>query len=208
MKYHTPKQLGFTIIELLIATAVFSTILLLCTYGLLQIGRVYLKGLTLSRTQEVSRNALAEVSQAIQYSGSSVNPPNVTPAGAGVRVVFCVGNVRYTFVTDRQLTDRTPAGDQTTQGFIKDEPNSCDPTAPVQPAFVNPKELLGVNMRLMNFSVTKVGATDSYRVSIRVVFGDTTLLTPDHLNCRAGNSAGGGFCAVSELTTTVQQRVK
>ncbi len=57
------KPHGFTIIELLIATTIFSVVLLLAASGLLYIGRLYYKGLTSSATQEAARNIMQELTQ-------------------------------------------------------------------------------------------------------------------------------------------------
>ncbi len=206
---HRLKHQGFTIIELMIATVIFSTVLLLCTYALIQIGRLYMKGVTMSRTQEVARSAITEIAQSIQFSGGPVLPDVTTPGTAGVPVVFCVDNNRYTFVSDRQLVDSGPlAPDQANQVLIRDTIAGCNPAASPQPPFNNPRELLANGMRIMDLSVTRASGNESYMISITVVFGDQDLLSADHKSCAANLSAGGGFCAVSSLHTTVQKRVK
>jgi prepilin-type N-terminal cleavage/methylation domain-containing protein len=213
------SQRGFTIIELLIATAVFSVILLLGTYALLQIGRVYIKGVTMTRAQEVSRNALAEISQSIQFSGGTIllgstGSVNSNPAVPGSdNGVFCIGSTRFTYTTNRQLTDSaTPGQYQAKQVLIKDTIAGCNPAIPVslQPSFnSDAKELTGLNMRLRSLSVKQVpGTTNSYTISIVVVYGDDDILNPNWDNCGVSVNAGGGWCAASQLTTTVRQRLK
>ena len=97
---------------------------------------------------------------------------------------------------------------------------------PPAPALVGARELLGDHMRLAKFVITPDAADPTlYTVSVRVVYGDRDLLcspsvagdcasdTPtsvanlsaDDLSCKP--QAGSQFCAVSELTTTVKQRV-
>ena len=67
MSQKRAEQNGFTIIELLIATTVFSLILLISVAGILQISRMYYRGVTQSRTQETARSIIDEVGEAIRF---------------------------------------------------------------------------------------------------------------------------------------------
>ncbi len=100
----TDKQKGFTIIELLLATAVFSLVLVGATSALIQIGRMYYKGLTTSNTQETARRIMEDVSRNIQFSGAT---PTDTPGGGlavnynGTDIAlisFCIGSLRYSYI--------------------------------------------------------------------------------------------------------------
>ena len=105
---------GFTIVELMIATSVFAVVLLLCTYGLLEIGRTYYKGATILRTQETARILIDDVTEAIQFNGGEV----VSNTASGWH---CVGTKRYSFVLNRQLND-------TNHALVTDiPPASCSP---------------------------------------------------------------------------------
>ena len=66
MAKSTLDQSGFTLLELMIATTIFSVILLLCTVGLIQIGKTYYKGSAIVRTQNVARDITDNITQAIQ----------------------------------------------------------------------------------------------------------------------------------------------
>jgi len=159
---------GFTIIELMIATMVFSVILLLITFGMLQIGRTYYKGVTMARTQNTARSVLDQITQAIQFSGGDITPtPETLPPG--VHSAFCIGDKRYSYILDRELTDGTPDANQAKHVLVVDTRSDChpgteyssdNPNGPLplsDPAFnlddpihglANPVELLGPNMRL------------------------------------------------------------
>lgn len=209
------NQQGFTIIELMIATAVFATVLLVCSIGMLQIGRTYYKGITSSRTQEAARSVLEEISQAIQFgSGSPVTPAE---AGPGLPGVYCAGSKRFSYLRDRQVTDSPGLPDQSRYALVVDEVNSCGGVVP-QDLRGNPtltdtsKELLGTRMRLATLTVTPitpVGFTETnlYRVTVRIVSGDADLLNAAHTECST-QRAGTQFCAASELSTVVQKRVR
>src|SRR3989338_4615433 len=98
------KDSGFTIIELMIATTVFSLVLLLCTFGLLQVARVYYKGVTGAKVQEALRNVTDNITRVIQFSGGSVVPPPANTTG-GTPFVFCIDDQRYSVVINRQLVE-------------------------------------------------------------------------------------------------------
>lgn len=219
---------GFTIIELMIATTVFSLVLLLCTFGLLQVSRVYYKGITGSKVQETLRTITDEVSRAIQFDGGSVVP---TPSSvtAGSQFVFCISDQRYSVVTGRQLVDGNPdpALSQVRHALVVDTVVGCNAgTTPQDPmaASVNGRELLAPRMRLVKFEVLDKG-DNLYAVNARVAYGDNDLLcSPAANDCNSstpsstailGNNdltcknirAGTQFCAVAELNTVVQKRL-
>jgi hypothetical protein len=53
------------------------------------------------------------------------------------------------------------------------------------------------------------GTTGLYSIDVRVVYGDDDLLinpTATNATCKVGS--GSQFCAVSELSTVVQQRIQ
>lgn len=64
---------GFTIIELLIASTVFAVILVIITIGIINITQSYTKGLTETKTQNVARNILNDMAQAIQFSPGAIS---------------------------------------------------------------------------------------------------------------------------------------
>lgn len=193
----------------MIATMVFSVVLLLCSVGLIQIGKIYLKGVTSTRTQEAARSIIEEISRGVQFSGGSV----VDTTGS----TFCIDTTRYSYVVDRQRTDDTPTADQSKHVLVADNIN-CSPapsalpvTNPAfniaDPTLTNARELLPLNMRLTELTVTLI-SDDLYKVTVGVANGEEDLFEAavPHETCKSGN--GGQFCASSKLSTFVQKRVK
>lgn len=201
---------GFTIIELMIATMVFSVILLIASFALIQIGKVYYKGVTISRTQEVARTIVEEITQSIQFSGGQLNE-SLNSTGGNVNG-FCVGSRRYSYLLGVKLdeapnrhvlvADNFSCGAGTTTLTLS---NSVAVNASV-----DAREFLPGDMRLSNMEVKKVpGTSDLYSVHVRVVAGDSDLLDfPNGTNagCK-GNSAGRQFCAVADITTVIHKRL-
>lgn len=215
---------AFTVVELLIATAIFTVVLLLATMSLIQIGKVYYKGINSIATQNAARSVIDDVSQAIQFSGAGNLNLNPTDTGVSNIFYFCTNEKRYAFVTSKQLKDNN-----TSHVFMSDND-------PIQNGCVDPDgwlsgpgatELLSPGMRLVNFDLNQTpGIAGLYNVKIRIAFGDDDLLCspsgpPAGGDCSSTNTstnltnkdltckvfAGKQFCNVTELSTSVLKRL-
>lgn len=206
-------QNGFTIVELMIATSVFSVILLIMTYGILQISRTYYKGIGLARTQEVARTISDEIGQAIQFGGDSVV---MAAAGDGSQG-RCIGGREFSYLPYRQVA-RVPVAPQARHAMVVRDNVACGATAqPLANTDATGRELVPDRMRLTALSITRVGTSDLYNVQVGVGYGDNSAFVDRNgdgqingsdapIECR--NNRGSQFCATSELNTTVQKRVK
>lgn len=208
---------GFTIIELMIATAVFSVILLVLVYGVIQITNTYNRGITENKTQNVARNIVGTISQSVQYGGGvsgtqTFKYNNVTYSW------FCIGSQQFTYAQGQELTDlQQPGTDQTNYGLMVygdacDNGNKTLNASGVPDALANGTELLDPSMRISNLSVTpspySTNTKNLYDVSVTVAYGDDDLLnnpTSASPNCKGG--AGEQFCTVSTLDTSIDNRV-
>ena len=218
------KQKGFTIVELLIATTVFSIIMLTALTGFLEIGRLFYKGVSATNTQTIANQVSQDILGNFTTAGN-VSGPN---SGNGY-TYYCIGNTRYTYDIGYEVSSSAspnhaaPAGGNGSSGgnfgLLRDVmpgssacgapcndqvPTSC-PTSTVK--FNNPTELLGDKMRIDAFSVQPGSSTPNfYNLSIVIAYGDddrlayTTPNDPSTVYC-AGNSSNQ-FCAVSQITTS------
>lgn len=146
MKYIKNNK-GFTIVELLFSTAIFSVVLLLCLSALVQIGRMYFKGVTTAQTQQSARALMDEISQSMQLSGAEITPigsitggpvppeiygqsgpipisgGNITQGAIGY---FCIGTTRFTFAMDRMQGESVDVNRKMIPHAIwADEPGMC-----------------------------------------------------------------------------------
>ena len=201
---------GFTIVELMLATMVFGVILLVIAVGVVRFTSAYFKGITSSKTQGTARAIMLEAAQSIQFSKTVTTIP---AAGVGGVQGVCVDNTLYSFVVSQQVTDAAPNGalHQGYHGLVVSN-GACSPNLPATPTLpAGSRELLGQHMRLGAFDVSAKGKL--YTIRIRVIYGDDDLLTPAvsaGTNWATENCAGitgSQFCAVSDLTTTVEQRL-
>ena len=216
---------GFTIIELLVATAVFSVVMLIMTAGIPQISRTYYQGVLQTRAQDTARTVVEEIGESIRYStgaflqGTVITGPDIDPtAGLPDTGYFCLGGRRYTYAIDRQLKSSPAANTRQKKDVLwVDQPvGGCSGiTGPenLDAPAAGGRELLSENMRLTEFSVTPVisgGAPNAYTIKISVAFGDDDLLyvegTEPYKRCDP-QSGAKEFCAVSSLTETVTKRL-
>jgi Tfp pilus assembly protein FimT len=198
---------GFTVVELMIATATFGLVLLVIATAILQLSRVYYKGITETKVQTTTRTLVDSIAQAVQFSGAPItNSPAGATAGSTVWT-FCVGNQQYAYRLGQQLVDNSPGANQTTAALrVRDVPG-CTSSSPV-PATPG-RELLAPGMRLARMEVSALGGP-FYKVSARVVFGDDDLLsspTATSAQCKNNQRVGTQFCAVSDITAGVTKRV-
>lgn len=192
---------GFTIIELLIATLIFSLVLILVTTGVMQFTRQYYKGIISSGTQNTARAIIDDVTRTIQFNTgsfytltSNTTTPNTDPAAHALG--YCIGETkRYSFRLNAQVTEGTADNNlhQSNHGLVTDGVSGCntatpaldvrDPNILINPdiqtgrALLYPRELLGQRMRLSKFKIETVpNMVGTYSVTVRVIYGDDDML--------------------------------
>ena len=208
------RQAGFTIVELMIATLVFSVILLILTAGLLRIGYMYYKGLSSTKVQEVARSVMEDVSQSIQFAGGDVFATSANGSTQG----YCVGSRRYSFVPYQAYStqsDHKLVSDTVPQGCVRGSTTARTMSGALN---TDAEELMGTDMRVVKLSIEDAPDPGLYKVTVKIAYGkDEVLCSPtatgcaadlnhDNLVCRSGGQ-GSQFCAISEMTAMVQRRV-
>lgn len=210
---------GFTIIELLIATAVFSVILLGVTLAIMQISRTYYKGVITTNTQNTTRQIMDTLSQAVQFSGDTIvpTPDEATAQPVGTNLAFCIGNKKFSYVLGRALYDSGPydGTNKRMPHVLVEQSSAADCGGTPIPYDLGTegalppgmRELMNSNMRLTDLRVFSIG-DNMYRITVRVAHGDADLFdNADSASARCKGDAGSRFCAVSELSTVVTKRI-
>jgi prepilin-type N-terminal cleavage/methylation domain-containing protein len=225
MRYqrHRLGQTGFTILELMIATAVLSTMLLLVTIIMISIGNLYYKGINQARVQDDVHSITDEVSQHLQLSGTAT--PVYTTSLDGHTHAYCIGDTRYVFILGRQIgtgTDTDMMTPQSRQVLWRDKALAGCP-APGNGFLSSPwlslldpsgTELIAPNSRLTSFCISGSVAgscipdTSPYTTTVGVAYGAIDLLNnPGNINATCKGNIGDQFCATAFLTTRVAQRL-
>lgn len=210
---------AFTIVELLIATSVFSVVLLVALAGFLQIGHLFYKGVSTTQTATVANQIFSDI------SGNFHNSGNISSLqSANGYTYYCLGGNRYTLnigfeVHSSDAPDHLSPSQGGNFGLLKDSlPGSsgcatpCDdisgiPCPPGAVKFNNPSELLGNQMRLsaLNIQPDTSISPNYYSISIVVAYGDTDLLDNPSSSSAAckNNTAGTQYCSVTALNTGI-----
>ncbi len=223
------KQDGFTIVELMVATAVFSVVILVCSLAIIHVGRMYYKGMIVNRTQDAARLIADDLTRAIQFGSTSSEVTfrkgedfalhGGTPQ---VRVkTLCLGAVRYTFAeSSRAQQSNTYTAEKVPYALWRDAPGSTvscsalsiwDPTG--NPGGTDGKSMLGENMRVTELDAEDHDGDGVWNIKVAVSYGDSDDLfeVDEHghanYNVCKGVNASGQFCAVSQIETTVIKRL-
>lgn len=218
------KESGFTIIELMIATLVFSVILLIITSGVLSFTKSYYRGVNSANLQDTVRSVNDAIIQDVQFSGGVITPTVVPPGSPGY---FCAGGKIYAYTPGFKYDGITPSALTNAGLYEEDQVGAC--AAPTFSPGANGKELLSTNMRVSKLTLAPVTAPNGatlYNLTIRVVFGDDALLcsrSASPTSCSSNTNLtlaqlrnsdlqcktlqGSQFCAVSELTSTIEERL-
>lgn len=213
------RQGGFTIIELMIATAIFSVILLLISAAIIQVGRAYYKGLNETATAARASAVVDELTQLVRYSGSQIYTYENVTVGSDEVQAICAGKTMYVYIRGDAV------GVAGRQGLVSYPVSACNEGNVKTPAtaisVARAREHLGEGMRIARLEVLNSG--DVFNISLRLLNGPadlicsptvsncTTELTADQfrtqtdLSCRS--DTGNQFCSVSEINTTVTRRV-
>jgi prepilin-type N-terminal cleavage/methylation domain-containing protein len=200
-------QRGFTIIELLIATAIFSLVLVVFLTAFIKIGNMFYKGVSITNTQEIARTITDDISNDIRFSGTA---PTVFPADAAGHGYFCIGQHRYQYNLGQQVgVGGTPFG-----LLREDIPSgACSLATPGQ----RPLELLGDRMQLNSINVDSC-PNGLCSMSILVVFygsDNSVLVSPSgsspaykaaDATCSSG-SLSSQYCATASYKSTISQKI-
>jgi prepilin-type N-terminal cleavage/methylation domain-containing protein len=148
----TAKQQGFTIIELLVATTIFSIVLMVILASFLQVGRMFYKGISINNTNESARSLVDSITNDIKLAQSSTTPITFTSAGT-TAYYLCIGSHRYVYISDNHKinSDDINAPDpQAPHGVIRSVMASGCQAPSVKGN--DAEQLLGPNMQLNNSS--------------------------------------------------------
>lgn len=142
------RSSGFTIVELMIALSVLSTLLLLASLTLIAIGRLYSKNVNEISAQNTARNLVNDIASQIQLAGNvpafsyggvaPTDPTGVTGAApqntdreSSVRAL-CIGNRRYTYVLNYVQSATSDPGGQAYQHVLWRDTLQSAGTCPTQ----------------------------------------------------------------------------
>lgn len=209
MKKITNK--GFTIVEVLIASLVFSALLLLCMEGIVRIAKVYVKNSSINQANEFSKSFSGDITQQIKYGAE----PKFTPGNPSF---LCVSDSGYKIEFNKSQEDSAQ------NPVVKIEDVGCtlyNNSSNYSVGAYNPVNIAPNNIRILKFNLTNTGLTNPvWVVNMRVAIGAKDLLVdssnkpltdpssdPTEALCKPG-IAGSEFCAVIGISTAATRRMR
>jgi len=172
----------------MLATVVFSLIMMVIVYGVLSFSHDYYGGVTASTTQNTARNIINTIAQSIEFSGMPIVPTPSSLPSPGSEVYFCAGGATYAYswgVMYNGSVSTSNLGLYEIRGACK-LPTSSDLITAQQNG--TGKELLNPNMRVTALTITGDSTGRLYSVTFGIAYGDSDLL------CNQSKTGQGG-CA-------------
>lgn len=217
---------GFTIVELLIATAVFSVVILVTSVMIIEISKLYYKGVVTARTQTAARELVDAVSQPIKLESATVQAgkQDTTSIPNYAIKTLCVGDTRFTYVVGLKSGATHGANsDSIFHAVWRDQvasPSACltlDPPDIDDPNLTGGSDMLGENMRLTAFDVTPSSIDQNlWNINISVIYGQRDLMIPAYNGALPGPQipsdcngfvTGSQWCARVTYDTRVYKRI-
>ena len=193
--------------------------LIIIVYAFLYGLNTFSKAQVVSKTQEVSRSIEQNIAQSFSLTaaGSYTSITPVTNNNGITSYGFCLGQYRYSYVLDKQLTSSN------NYGLLQDTFQGCSSSTlsvdlsgslPTTPTTLNkPKQLLGNNMRISNFTITPSNPLNSsatgYQLVMEIDYGNNLKAGTNgyKYQCPSGNISSS-FCAVAKIDTIIFQRIQ
>lgn len=209
------KNRGFTLVELMLATAFISVLLLAIIVVVIQIGSIFNRGLTLKAVNHAGMVAVDDMKRVI---GQSQSIDMKTQTG-GYRL--CTGKYTYALNFGDNGPNTLNSSNQIRLVRISD-PNRkyCSNTGPnsygfnVTPSIIYPADkpvelLTNSSLKVQSFSARSLtsnpGGSNLYSVSITISSGNQVWIESAGDKCKAPKDTGSNFdfCAVNKFDFTV-----
>jgi prepilin-type N-terminal cleavage/methylation domain-containing protein len=190
------KQHGFTLIELIMAMAFLTFMLLFVVTALTQLMATYNKGLVYKSINQAGRTVLEEISRSVRAGSASSTDTSAIASGR-----LCTGGKAYVWnIPSSAMNNRYGVGPtaEKVQGIVRLDDTSgticLNPTSAI--ARTSATIIVDSNVAVRTFDVVKpyAGGIDVFNLQ---------LTTADY-NCKPGSD--GNFCASVRINTAVSIR--
>jgi prepilin-type N-terminal cleavage/methylation domain-containing protein len=214
------QQSGFTLVELLMALALFSFVLLIITMGFIQVIHTYQAGIASRSTQQTTRFGMDDMARGVRDAstvGIALNTTGINDHPDGIvqqTDILCAfssgggANTRYYVKwngSTKSLVKEyfTPAINLATHTPV------CNLANPIAGTL---QTLSSSDLSIQDFNAEVVGInatapTQTVRLTLRVTSNRRDLLaSPGNVGSNCKGAVGGQFCSQTVITTTVEPR--
>ncbi len=202
---------GFTLIELMISTVVFSSILLIATIAIIYVSKTYVEGQVVIKNQDNSQAILMNLANAIKFDDNSNNNIVLPQLNSSTNnYYFCIGSYEYIYSLNQLFTSNNQVA-----GLLQ-LTNSLSPNC-VYPTSINigsSRQLLSQNERVGQLAISQ--NNNIYDISLTIGYGNNSVLqtlntasdpAPPYKYRCVISAFSVSLCAVSSLSTTVTSRI-
>jgi prepilin-type N-terminal cleavage/methylation domain-containing protein len=192
------SQKGFTIIELMIASMVFSVLIIMVSAVTLGVAKQYQKATYTAQLNDSSRNVHQTLSQTIGYGGEYDKLENLNGYYG-----FCSGKTRIFY--------KPSTSSSINSGLYKDildDTEDCSTSIPNAVDF-GVENLLPKNGFVTNLSIDSIGSGNTYNVSTTFKVGTADMFVDSDIakNCLP-TLKGGDFCTEVTYTNVVTAKIR
>jgi len=198
---------GFTLVELLLATALFSFVLLFVTAAFVQVSRAYNKGIIVKRTQETARSVIQEMSRALNTATSGQNTTDaVISFSNNPDRRLCVGDLRFGWNEGfRPDTSHETYSNGNNFALVRSDSGSCSDDFDQNQSV----EMIDERLIVQDIQINEILAGSVYNLCVIITVNNDDDV--DEGNCANNNTrcnvlAGDTYCDVARLDTTVTLR--
>lgn len=186
------KNDGFTLVELLLAMAFFSFILLFVTTGFVMVNRAYTKGLTVKQIQDEGRRVMEDLTRKVRVASSE--GINIFPSEDCIEIS---GTIYYWSIPIDSGDTESPSR------LYEEDGGDC---SSVNPA--NSVSMLNDRVGVQFMEVVGVAGSNSvYSIKLVLSTSETDLITGDLTeNANCGTGSGYQYCDVISFDTVVSVR--
>lgn len=206
------KQKGFTVIELMIAIAVFTIAVLLVAAATMFIARNYTQAKNRVAIEEATRQLHSDIANSIIFSGSSSAIVQANDTKNLDWDTLCVGNIAYTWSGVDLLDDKSNLDDLQDGLYQKNIDSSCEePDSSISLLDQGYTNVLPERAKVAKLNVAQIGSPDRYIIETNIFSGDISQKDMFAVNSGAVkcNSAvtGREWCAAVTLTSSATRRI-
>lgn len=213
MKQTRRVESGFTIVELMIALAFLSVMLLFILSATVQVMRSYSKGLTIKQINQTGRSITEDIVRTARTATTDSVDTTVLDQGR-----FCIGGVSYVWNEPEVMGDTNITGNKFSSGSPNEvdivrvvdassPPQYCSNTATtVDRGSSDTSILSNGSIRLLNMQVEESADRKliNIKFSIASIGADKPIKVGTNYQCPTDSpSLFGTFCAVADFETSV-----
>ena len=184
---------GFTLVELLLAMAFFSFIILFVTTGFIIVNRAYNKGITVKLIQDEGRGVMEELTRNLRATSSN-----------GVVLQSDCLEISGTIYYWSVPTDSTNANSP--KRLYRKDSATCPPTS-TETVLADSVSMLDDRVGVQFMEVSNVaGSGTIYSITLILSTNETDLLENPGVDANCSTGAGSQYCDVVSLSTVVSTR--